>query len=193
MPGISIDSFKNTQAKQAKQDYKSRLEVIRNPGMNHMSRTRTKIDRFVQKENNDPNVTKSGRRKKKGYAGAYVAEPRRQKPSGFVLAGRLMEHIHDIVIDMDLSSLYPSIMLLLNLAPTTFVGKFMLQDDYDIPMYQIKFLDREEKADYKQSPNDFFMEALVGKHYWALMEIFFKMKGTNEMLSYIENHMNEFV
>lgn len=193
MAGIQIDTFKNIKNQQAKQDYKSRLEVIRNPGVNHMSRTRTKIDRFTKKSDGKGGTGGGGRRKKKAYAGAYVAEPRRQKPSGFSLAGRLMPHIHDFVIDMDLSSLYPSIMLLCNLAPTTFVVKFMLQDDFQIPMYQIQFLDRDEKADYKQSQNDFYMEAYSGKHWWAIFEIFFAMKTGTQIMDYIEDRMKDFV
>lgn len=194
MPGIEIDTFKNTKNQQAKQDYRSRLEVIRNPGVNHMSRTRTKIDRFVKKDSDDPTgPSKPGaRRRKKAYDGAYVAEPRRQKPSGFVLAGRLMPHIHNFVIDMDLSSLYPSIMIILNLCPTTFVSKFIMQEEIPIPMYQIEFLDKAEKADYKIKSSDFLMEAFVGKHWWAIMELFCKMRPTGDILDYIHDHINEF-
>lgn len=173
-------------------DYRSRLDVIRNPGMNHMSRTRTKIDRFINKQSSDPNTTKSGRRKKKAYDGAYVAETRRQIQSGFDLAGQLMKHIHSFVIDMDLTSLYPSIMLLLNLSPKTFVGKLFFKEHYDVPMYQISFLDKKEKSEYKMNANDFFMEAYVGKHWWAMMEIFMKIKSTDEILNYINDHMREF-
>lgn len=195
MPGIQIDTFKNIKNQQAKQDYRSRLEVIRNPGVNHMSRTRTKIDRFVKKDDKDPTGAArsgTGRRKVKAYDGAYVAEPRRQVPSGFVLAGRLMPHIHNFVIDMDLSSLYPSIMIILNLCPTTFVSKFILAEEMEIPMYQINFLDRAEKMDYKIKSSDFMMEAFVGKHWWALFEIFFKLKDSNSIMNYINDHMAEF-
>lgn len=173
-----------------KKDYKSRLEVIRNPGMNHMSRTRTKIDRY-KTDGKDP-VKKGPRRKKKAYAGAYVAEPRRQKTSGFVLAGQLMKHIHNFVIDMDLTSLYPSIMILCNLSPLTFAGKVMLQDQPDIPMYQIKFIDNDEKSEYKNNANDFLFEAYVGKHWWAIFEIFCKMKSTNEIMNHITEHYRDF-
>jgi len=174
-------------------DYKSRLDVIRNPGMNHMSRTRTKIDRFINKESKDPATTKSGRRKKKAYDGAYVAEPRRQVQSGFNLAGQLMQHIHNFVIDMDLTSLYPSIMLLLNLSPKTFVAKMFFQEKIEIPMYSfIKFLDKDDKADYKINSNDFFLECFVGKHWWAIMEIFMRMKTTDQILNHIEDHIDDF-
>jgi hypothetical protein len=158
--------------------------------MNHMSRTRSKIERRPTASADGGTTTV--RRKKKAYAGAYVAEPRRQVNSGFVLAGRLMQHIHNFVIDMDLTSLYPSIMLLLNLSPKTFAGKLMFRDSIDIPMYNIQFLDRAEKAEYKCNANDFFMETYVGKHWWALFEIFFKMKTSDEIMNYIAEHMDQF-
>lgn len=173
-----------------KKDYRSRLEVIRNPGMNHMSRTRTKIDRF--KSNGKDPVKKGPRRKKKAYDGAYVAEPRRQKSSGFSLAGQLMKHIHNFVIDMDLTSLYPSIMLLCNLSPLTFTGKVMLQKQIEIPMYQINFIDGDEKSDYKNNPNDFLFESYIGHHWWAIFEIFCGMKTTDAIMDHIANNYRDF-
>lgn len=175
-------------------DYRSRLDAIRNPGMNHMSRTRSKIERFSKKENND-GTSRTARKKKKNYAGAYVAEPRRQKSSGFEInGGHVLIHLHDFVIDMDLTSLYPSIMILCNLSPKTFVGKFMLHDKFEIPMYPfIQFLDRDEKAEYKKNnANDFFMECYVGKHWWALMEYFFNIPEVNTILNNIEEHFEDF-
>lgn len=181
-------SFDQT-VNEKRQKYRDRLDVIRNPELNHMSRTKTKKD-FVFNRNKDGQV--GPRRKKKAYDGAYVAEPRRQKPSGFALLGQMMSHIHNFVIDMDLSSLYPSIMIILNLCPTTFVSKFILAEEVEIPMYQINFLDRAEKMDYKIKSSDFMMEAFVGKHWWALFEIFFKLKDSNSIMNYINDHMAEF-
>lgn len=178
------------------QQYRTRLENIRNPGSNFMSRTRTRVERFSQSKE----TTASGngkapiRRKKKNYAGAYVADPRRQKDSGFSIGGMLMAHIHNFVIDMDLTSLYPSIMVLTNMSPKTFVGKLILQGKFEIPMYPfIKFLDSTEKSEYKKNnSNDFFMECFVGKHYWALFELFFNMPETEKILNYIEDNIHEF-
>lgn len=177
--------------KDRQNDYRSRLDVIRNPEVNHMSRTRTKIDRGAR--NKQAGKAAGPRRHKKAYDGAYVAEPRRQKPSGFKLAGAIMAHIHSFVIDMDLTSLYPSIMLLMNLSPETFVGKMLFQKHYDIPMYPfIKFLDKKEKSEYKINANDFFMEVYTGKHWWAMFEIFFHMKSTEEILDYIDENIKDF-
>lgn len=173
-----------------KKDYRSRLDVIRNPGMNHMSRTRTKIDRF--KTNGKDTVKKGPRRKKKAYDGAYVAEPRRQKSSGFSLAGQLMTHIHNFVIDMDLTSLYPSIMLLCNLSPVSFIGKVILQKQIEIPMYQIKFIDGDEKSEYKNNANDFLFESYIGKHWWAIFEIFCGMKTSDAIMDHIAENFRDF-
>lgn len=189
---VMVENIAEMRKRQQKQDYKSRLEVIRNPEVNHMSRTRSKIDRFVKKNNKD-SLSPVGKRRKKEYDGAYVADPRRQVPSGFELAGRLMPHIHNFVIDMDLSSLYPSIMILCNLSPKTFAGKVMLKDKFDIPMYQIQFLDRDEKHDYKPNQDDFLMEAYIGKHWWAVFEYFFGMKSTNDILNEIAANMKYFI
>jgi hypothetical protein len=174
-------------------DYRSRLDVIRNPGMNHMSRTRTKIDRFKTASKTD-GVTKTGtgRRRVKAYDGAYVAEPRRQKQSGFNIAGALMQHIHNFVIDMDLTSLYPSIMLIQNLSPKTFVGKLFFKEHIDIPKYQIQFIDKNEQREYKMNANDFFMECYTGKHWWAMMEIFMKLPTTDQIFAHIEEHIDDF-
>lgn len=182
----------------ARQDYRSRLDIIRNPDVNHMSRTRVKTERrTASKEkgpsNNGSDVTSKIRRKAKAYDGAYVAEPRRQVSSGFELARRLMNHIHNFAIDMDLTSLYPTIMLLLNLSPKTFVGKLMFQKPIVPPLYPyIKFIDKKEKSEYKCKGDDYFFECYVGHHWWAMMEIFFNMKTTDQIISYIEEHDTEF-
>lgn len=174
-------------------DYKSRLDIIRNPENNHMSRTRTRIDRFIKKDNAAVETTMTGKRKKKGYDGAYVAEVRRQVQSGFSVSGTLLQHLHAFVIDMDLTSLYPSIMMLMNLSPKTFVGKLMFLKKIEIPMYpHIQFIDNEEKNDYKCNSNDFFLEAYTGKHYWAVMEIFCKVPSMDEILTYVDQHYHDF-
>lgn len=184
-------------AQERRQKYQNRLDVIRNPEINHMSRTRIKHDRFV-KPKNEAGVAAAAapgapRRRQKAYDGAYVAEPRRQVPSGFKLLGRAMEHIHNFVIDMDLTSLYPSIMLICNLSPRTFVAKIFFRDKIEIPKYEyIKFIDNAEKHDYRCNSNDFFMETYVGKHWWAIGEIFLSLPTTDKILDHIEDRIGDF-
>ena len=75
MAGVEVDTFRNIKNQQAKQDYKSRLQVIRNPNINHMSRTRTKIDRFVNKEKSDGGLSPTGKRRKKASPSSIWTSP----------------------------------------------------------------------------------------------------------------------
>ena len=173
-------------------DFRSRIDMIRRPEVNHMSRTRSRTDKFRQKKSDDG---KGGslRRKKRLYDGAFVAEVRRQVDSGARVAGALLKHLHNFVIDFDLTSLYPSIMLLVNLSPKTFVAKLLFAEKLQIPMYEyIQFLDKEEKHDYKCNPNDFAIECVIGLHWWALMEIFCNMKTTEQIFDHIDSHLKDF-
>lgn len=170
-------------------DYKTRVEMIRKPQMNHMSRTRAKVERF----NKNSGTTPTGKRKKKAYDGAYVAEVRRQIHSGFMVAGSFLQHLHAFVIDMDLTSLYPTIMMILNLSPKTFVAKIFFAKKMEIPKYEyIQFIDKEERLDYKCNANDFAMEALQGRHWWALGELFCNLPSTTEILDHIQDNIGNF-
>lgn len=178
-------------------DFRTRLAMIRQSNLNHMSRTRSRIEKVARdtyiKGEASAAKTAERKRKKKQFAGAYVADPRRQVPSGFSLAGILLPHVHDHVIDMDLTSLYPSIMVLMNMSPDTFVGKVVFPNPPEIPMYDyIHFIDRGDRMDYKCVPTDFFAECYVGKHWWAIFELFFNMRGIDEILTFIGNNIEQF-
>ena len=186
----------NKAAEERRKKYRNRLDVIRNPEINHMSRTKTKHDHYVEKARaakEGSGAVKGGRRRAKAYDGAFVADPRRQVSSGFKLVGQLMQHIHNFVIDMDLTSLYPSIMLITNLSPKTFVGKIFFKDKIEIPQYEfIKFMDKADKNEYRCNSNDFFFEAYTGKHWWAIGEIYLNLPTTEQVLDYIDDHINQF-
>lgn len=179
----------NLPSTESNVDYKTRIEQIRKPQMNHMSRTRAKVDRF----NKNSGTTPTGKRKKKAYDGAYVAEVRRQIHSGFMVAGSFLQHLHAFVIDMDLTSLYPTIMMILNLSPKTFVAKVFFAKKIEIPKYEyIQFIDKEERLDYKCNANDFAMECLQGRHWWALGELFCNLPTTTEVLNHVQDHIKDF-
>lgn len=177
-----------------KSSYQERINAIRNPEINHMSRTRVKIDQFVNKDKSNPGVSKN--RRKKGFAGAFVANPRKQVPSGYTIGGMLMKHIHDFVIDMDLTSLYPSIMILMNLSNDSFFGKVMLQNPkkFNIPIYASFIFDdkAKEREEYSQDPSNFMMEVLSGGHFTILFEMFCEMPSVIEILDHIEKNMKDF-
>ena len=169
-------------------DYRNKIDMIRRPEVNRMSRTKTR----TEWRKRGGNTTPTGKRRKNAFDGAYVAEVRRQVQSGFQVAGTFLKHLHKFVIDMDLTSLYPTIMLILNLSPKTMVAKMFFAKTYKVPMYPyIKFIDREEEKDYKANSNDFVMECYQGKHWWSIFENFCGIPPTEEILGLVESRIKD--
>lgn len=173
--------------------YQTRRNEIRNPELNRMARTRVRFDKYIKKNGVNDEIPK-GTKRKKAFAGAFVANPKKQVPSGFVLAGILMKHIHDFVIDMDLTSLYPSIMILMNLSNETFFGKLTLKnpENFKIPIYPSFIFHDKERDEYKQDPSNFFMENLADGHYTIIGNMFMGLPMVKDILDYIESHIDEF-
>lgn len=173
--------------------YQTRRNEIRNPELNRMARTRVRFDKYIKKNGVNDEIPK-GTKRKKAFAGAFVANPKKQVPSGFVLAGILMKHIHDFVIDMDLTSLYPSIMILMNLSNETFFGKLTLKnpENFKIPIYPSFIFHDKERDEYKQDPSNFFMENLADGHYTIIGNMFMGLPMVKGILDYIESHIDEF-
>ena len=68
---------------------------------------------------------------KEKFEGALVADPNLNKAVGKEIMGRLSRYIHELVIDFDLSSLYPSIFMAHNISVSTQYGRLyiMLKKD----------------------------------------------------------------
>lgn len=61
--------------------------------------------------------------------GAIVADPNLNKKIGIEIMGERSRYIHDLVIDFDLSSLYPSIIQAFNISKTTQYGRLIIRLD----------------------------------------------------------------
>ena len=177
----------------SQEEYRSQINAIRNPEINKMSRTRAKIEFYTKKDKSEGSKNK----KKKAFKGAFVANPRKQISSGYKIGGMAMKHIHDFIIDMDLTSLYPSIMILMNLSNDTFFGKVILKNapKFKIPIYPSFIFDHKnkEREEYKQDPSNFMIEVLSGEHYTILSELFCEMPSMDKILTYIEEHIDDCV
>ena len=68
--------------------------------------------------------------KRKDSVGAFVADPLLNNHNGMeIISGKKSMFIYKYVFDLDLSSLYPSIISAFNLDSSTFVGRYFLIDD----------------------------------------------------------------
>ena len=74
----------------------------------------------------------SSSKKKKKFSGAMVQDPNRMLPTGFRVNGRLNSRIHNNVGDMDITSEYPTAIILSNMSSETLIARVEFVDDlYD--------------------------------------------------------------
>lgn len=89
-------------------------------------------DEQEEPENPDEANKPSSKKKKKDIEGALVMNPNRMLSSGVKIAGIENDKVHDHVIDEDVTSLYPTLMIITNLCNETMIGRIEFVDDrYD--------------------------------------------------------------
>lgn len=132
---------------------------------------------------------KPPKKKDKQYTGAMVLDPHHMLPSGHNLQGELAKYIHDFLIDMDITSEYPTAIIIMNLSGETFVGKVILSDDsfVDIPVYLNFDFSPEELANYKQNKSNFMIELVSQEEFLILCEMYCNMPSADSILTDMEN------
>lgn len=101
-------------------------------------------------EEEEENSSKN--KKKKNFEGALVQNPNRQLSSGFKINGVENAKIHEHLIDEDVTSLYPSLMIIMNLSNDTMIGRITIP--YDMEDY---FVVHKKSKKY-----EFFNHKVVG-------------------------------
>ena len=92
------------------------------------------------------------------FAGAVVADPNLNGYNGMLINGKHSKYVYRKVIDMDLSSLYPSIIRAFNIDTTTQYGRLFINNitpskDYDPAM---DFIDRLTTKNYIELGKDYY-------------------------------------
>lgn len=123
-------------------------------------------------------------KKKKKFSGAMVLNPARMRHTGIFINGDPSRLIHRYVIDMDVTSEYPSSIQALNLSNETMIAKIFIDEEKvnKIPIYNNFEMTGEELAGYKQDVNNFFSELYTQKQYLSIGEIFFHLPSIDTIL-----------
>jgi len=145
-----------------------------------VSKTVADIEEEEEEENTDPNKPK----KKKKFSGAMVLNTARMVHTGVYVNGDESRLIHRYVIDMDVTSEYPSAIQALNISNETMVCKIFINELMvkKIPIYNNFEMTGEELVGYKQDVNNFFSELYVQKQYLTIGEIFFGLPNIDIIL-----------
>ena len=88
-------------------------------------------DSFNDQEDDDEeeNESSSDSKKKKKFSGAMVQDPNRMMPTGFKIHNTENPKIHNNVGDMDITSEYPTAIILSNMSSETLIGRVELVHD----------------------------------------------------------------
>ena len=126
---------------------------------------------------NNHNATYGGEKESAGkFRGAYVAPPELNAPMGMTINGSQSKFMFENVIDMDLSSLYPSIILALNIDVSTQYGKLFIEEEND---------DGEvEDIAYK------LFDSLVSQDWINIGVQWFDLPTPEEAIAYIEGRIS---
>lgn len=137
-----------------------------------------------EEESDEEEDGKDKTKKKKKYSGAMVLNPARMTHTGLFINGDPSRLIHRYVIDMDVTSEYPSSIQALNLSNETMVAKIFIDESSlkNIPIYNNFEMTGDELAGYKQDVNNFFSELYVQRQYLTIGEIFFGLPSIDSIL-----------
>lgn len=132
IPGNNFIKFNDEQKlKQQAYFYGSGNDIVSDENdamMNAMVDPDDLVDVVDDEEEEDDSSSK----KKKKFSGAMVQDPNRMLPTGFKINGRLNSRIHNNVGDMDITSEYPTAIILSNMSSETLIARVEFVDDlYD--------------------------------------------------------------
>lgn len=132
IPGNNFNKFNDEQKlKQQAYFYGSGNDIVSDENdamMNAMVDPDDLVDVVDDEEEEDDSSSK----KKKKFSGAMVQDPNRMLPTGFKINGRLNSRIHNNVGDMDITSEYPTAIILSNMSSETLIARVEFVDDlYD--------------------------------------------------------------
>ena len=132
IPGNNFNKFNDEQKlKQQAFFYGSNIDIASDENDAMMS-AMVDPDDLVDTSDDEEEEDDSSSKKKKKFSGAMVQDPNRMLPTGFKINGRLNSRIHNNVGDMDITSEYPTAIILSNMSSETLIARVEFVDDlYD--------------------------------------------------------------
>lgn len=160
--GYLMGSNKNKLFKNGGFDYKKILADLANEDLTEDQQQSTDDDYDLPNDESDDEEEEedNDKKKKDKFQGAFVMNPPHMSPTGFKLFGKPSQYIHENAIDMDITSEYPSAIIIMNASNDTLVGRVFIDDpsSVSIPMFENFNFIGDERAEYKFDVSNFMLE-----------------------------------
>ena len=132
IPGNNFNKFNDEQKLKQQAFFYGSGNDIASDENDAMMNAMVDPDDLVDTSDDEEEEDDSSSKKKKKFSGAMVQDPNRMLPTGFKINGRLNSRIHNNVGDMDITSEYPTAIILSNMSSETLIARVEFVDDlYD--------------------------------------------------------------
>lgn len=132
IPGNNFNKFNDEQKLKQQAYFYGSSNDIASDENDAMMNALVDPDDLVDISDDEEEEDDSSSKKKKKFSGAMVQDPNRMLPTGFKINGRLNSRIHNNVGDMDITSEYPTAIILSNMSSETLIARVEFVDDlYD--------------------------------------------------------------
>lgn len=132
IPGNNFNKFNDEQKLKQQAFFYGSSNDIASDENDAMMNAMVDPDDLVDTSDDEEEEDDSSSKKKKKFSGAMVQDPNRMLPTGFEINGRLNSRIHNNVGDMDITSEYPTAIILSNMSSETLIARVEFVDDlYD--------------------------------------------------------------
>ena len=132
IPGNNFNKFNDEQKLKQQAFFYGSNNDIASDENDAMMNAMVDPDDLVDVADDEEEEDDSSSKKKKKFSGAMVQDPNRMLPTGFKINGRLNSRIHNNVGDMDITSQYPTAIILSNMSSETLIARVEFVDDlYD--------------------------------------------------------------
>lgn len=134
--------------------------------------------------------TEDGTVKREKYAGAFVMNPLYINPTGVKIRGKLSKWVHDEVVDEDITSEYPSAIMIGNISSETLVGRVFLEGELpSIPIPEMFEFRGDEAVKYKMDVSNFMLEQYSERDYISFCHNFLNLPTFTEVCNEFENNI----
>lgn len=125
---------------------------------------------YIMSNNHNATYGNMNAKEKKSFRGAFVGNSNKNKALGKLINGLLSKYIFDNVVDFDLSSLYPSLILAFNIDATTQIGLISLEDS-DV---------------FGRFTSDEFADDLITKDFLYIANKYFNLPSVDTFLNILD-------
>lgn len=124
-----------------------------------------------------------GEEEKKKYPGALVADPELNDYRGIKLFGTRSMYVFDNVIDMDFTSMYPSVIIVFNISANCMIGKLIIDADVETTMNKLhNELAKDDENNTIDDPGKEFVDNLLTGDIRSIGKKWFNLPGIEELI-----------